>query len=60
MSAVSQAHLTVEPRPTAQAEVRHWLRELGWFEGGVLEVLELLLSELVANSVRHAGLAGSD
>ena len=56
-----QAHLRLRVRAsvTAPAQARHALRRLG-LPPAIADDGELLLSELVTNSVRHAGLGPDD
>jgi anti-sigma regulatory factor (Ser/Thr protein kinase) len=47
--------------PQAAGTARRWLDGLGSdVDGGLLDDLKLLVSELVTNSVRHAGVAPQD
>ena len=44
----------------APSAARHWLSARAEFPDGIQERVVLLLSELVANSVRHSGLAAPE
>jgi anti-sigma regulatory factor (Ser/Thr protein kinase) len=46
--------------PTAPTIVRHVLHALDQIANGIKRDLELLITELVANVVRHAGLGPED
>jgi anti-sigma regulatory factor (Ser/Thr protein kinase) len=56
----SELDLTVLAAPGAAREARHALAECGLVESAQEPALMLLVSELVSNSVRHAGLDGDD
>jgi anti-sigma regulatory factor (Ser/Thr protein kinase) len=51
--------LDLPATPTSAAAARRAVESLLRLEGEVLETVKLLVSELVTNSVRHAGLADS-
>ena len=55
-----EARLSVQPTPEAPRRVRTWLSDLDCLEPSTCEVLKLLLTELVGNSVRHAALDPDD
>jgi anti-sigma regulatory factor (Ser/Thr protein kinase) len=59
---INPLHMKVLARPESAQEVRAVLR--GWLGARVADCerddVELVVTELVANSVRHAGLAASD
>ena len=52
--------LTVAVEPQAPVTVRHALRAMDQIPDGMWPDLELLLTELVTNVVRHAGLGPKD
>jgi anti-sigma regulatory factor (Ser/Thr protein kinase) len=52
----AQLDLTVDAAPTAAREARHAVARGGLVASGQEPTLLLLVSELVSNSVRHAGL----
>src|SRR3954471_15528474 len=52
--------LLVHTAPTAAREARHAVARRGLVSSGVEPTLLLLVSELVSNSVRHAGMAVDD
>ena len=57
------AHISLEfePGPSAASSARHALYAIeGRVEPNVMEDVKLLVSELVTNSVRHAGMAEND
>lgn len=61
MARDEQVELQLPPSPTAPAAARGALGPLKKaVEPDVLESVQLLVSELVTNSVRHAGLRGAD
>jgi anti-sigma regulatory factor (Ser/Thr protein kinase) len=52
----ARLHLDLRPGPEAAGESRHALDRLeGALDGDQLDVLRLLVSEVVTNSVRHGG-----
>jgi serine/threonine-protein kinase RsbW len=55
-SPVQHLDLTVDAAPTAAREARHAVARRGLVSSGREPTLLLLVSELVSNSVRHAGL----
>lgn len=55
----SSLRLEVPPSPEIVSEVRRALSELP-LPSSALEVAQLLISELVTNSIRHAGLGPDD
>ena len=60
MSAEPAIDLTVPAEPTAARAARHAVASSGLVEEGQEATLLLLVSELVSNSVRHAGLREHD
>jgi serine/threonine-protein kinase RsbW len=56
MSEPVQLDVTVDADPTAAREARRAVADGGLVSSGVEPTLLLLVSELVSNSVRHAGL----
>jgi anti-sigma regulatory factor (Ser/Thr protein kinase) len=56
MTADAQLDLLVDAAPTAAREARHAVASGGFVSSGQEPTLLLLVSELVSNSVRHAGL----
>ena len=55
-----QLDVTVDAAPTAAREARHAVARRGLVSGAKEPTLLLLVSELVSNSVRHAGLADDE
>jgi serine/threonine-protein kinase RsbW len=60
MPAQSQLELMVDAAPTAAGEARRAVARRGLVSGEREPTLLLLVSELVSNSVRHAGLADEE
>jgi anti-sigma regulatory factor (Ser/Thr protein kinase) len=56
----AQFDLTVDAAPTAARDARHAVARRNLVSSGQEATLLLLVSELVSNSVRHAGLAGDE
>jgi serine/threonine-protein kinase RsbW len=60
MAADPQLDLMVDAAPTAAREARHAVAGGGFVSSGQEATLLLLVSELVSNSVRHAGLRADE
>jgi anti-sigma regulatory factor (Ser/Thr protein kinase) len=56
----SQLDLLVDAAPTAARDARHAVASGGFVSSGQEPTLLLLVSELVSNSVRHAGLRADE